>query len=305
TQRLGQVPAVQVAASHRGGEVEVGLERRDDPADRVDVLAQVGDDRRRARFLVEVAQEPPLREQPGRRALVERVDVELVDQQGPAGPDELAEPAARLLERLHVVERHHGERCVEGRGVLELVQGDGEDALAGRLRIDREHLVAGGGQPARERPVAGPDLEHARGRRRKVRAGERPDLDGEHARAPYRSRKTASVAVNPCRKALPPTGPISPPQKNPASESVPSASATTRASWSGSGNMFVPRPLHVKRSAPAGLTGSSTARARRRSASAEPASRTKNRSVCPTLTVSPRTSAPLSSSAPSRPRMRK
>src|SRR5215218_5143520 len=38
----------------------------------------------------------------------------------------------------------------------------------------------------------------------------------------------ARVAVNPCRKALPPTGPISPPQKKPARASVPSASATTR-----------------------------------------------------------------------------
>jgi catechol 2,3-dioxygenase-like lactoylglutathione lyase family enzyme len=33
---------------------------------------------------------------------------------------------------------------------------------------------------------------------------------------PQGSRKTARVAVNPCRKALPPTGPISPPQKKPA-----------------------------------------------------------------------------------------
>jgi hypothetical protein len=44
------------------------------------------------------------------------------------------------------------------------------------------------------------------------------------------SRKTARVAVKPCRKALPPTGPISPPQKKPARASVASASVTTRAS---------------------------------------------------------------------------
>src|SRR5438552_14550731 len=63
----------------------------------------------------------------------------------------------------------------------------------------------------------------------------------------------ARVAVNPWRKALPPTGPISPPQKKPARASVRSISVATRASWSGSANIFVPRPLQVKSSAPAGL----------------------------------------------------
>src|SRR5207302_9415124 len=48
------------------------------------------------------------------------------------------------------------------------------------------------------------------------------------------SKNTARVAVKPCRKARPPTGPISPPQKKPASAPVPSSSSTAAASWSGS-----------------------------------------------------------------------
>jgi hypothetical protein len=38
----------------------------------------------------------------------------------------------------------------------------------------------------------------------------------EAERQSSNSGKTASVAVSPCRKALPPTGPISPAQKKPA-----------------------------------------------------------------------------------------
>src|SRR5919204_543135 len=53
------------------------------------------------------------------------------------------------------------------------------------------------------------------------------------------ARKTASVAVNPWRNDRGPTGPISPPQKNPATGAPPSASAIARASWSGSSNIRV------------------------------------------------------------------
>ena len=43
---------------------------------------------------------------------------------------------------------------------------------------------------------------------------------------------TATVAVNPCRKLRPPTGPISPAAKKPAAGAPPSSSSTTAASWS-------------------------------------------------------------------------
>ena len=60
----------------------------------------------------------------------------------------------------------------------------------------------------------------------------------------------ARLAVNPCRKLRPPTGPISPAQNAPAIGSGPSSRSTTPASWSGVPKRCCPRPLHVNSSAP-------------------------------------------------------
>src|SRR5262249_4428016 len=68
---------------------------------------------------------------------------------------------------------------------------------------------------------------------------------------------------------------------------------------------FVPRPLQLKRSAPAvGASPSSRSSASRRSWSALVASRKWKRSVWPMRTCSPTAIDPLVSSAPSRPRIR-
>ena len=89
-----------------------------------------------------------------------------------------------------------------------------------------------------------------------------PEVLGEGARATSSARrarsslagKTAIVAVNPCRKLRPPTGPISPAQKKPPA-GAPSASSIASASWSATSNMCEPRPLQVNSSAPAAPGG--------------------------------------------------
>src|SRR5262249_15389011 len=66
-----------------------------------------------------------------------------------------------------------------------------------------------------------------------------------------RERKTATLAVNPWRKFLPATGPISPIAKKPDAGTSPSRAVWMQPmSWSGFGNIRVPRPLQEKTSAP-------------------------------------------------------
>ena len=77
----------------------------------------------------------------------------------------------------------------------------------------------------------------------------------------HSAANTAIVAVKPCRKLRPPTGPISPAQKKPPA-GTPSASSTAVASWSGTSNMCAPRPLQVNSSAPAGPGGAERLRLR-------------------------------------------
>ena len=60
------------------------------------------------------------------------------------------------------------------------------------------------------------------------RAGEQDGPPGE-----VHAGNTATVAVNPCRKGSPPTGPISPAAKKPAAGAPASSSSRARASWSG------------------------------------------------------------------------
>ena len=111
------------------------------------------------------------------------------------------------------------------------------------------------------------------------------------------SGKTAIVAVKPWRKLRPPTGPISPAQKNPPA-GAPSASSSAIASWSGDVE-------HVRAAAVAGeqqRAGRAARRraprpaarsASRRSSSAVAPSRTCMRTVWPTRTRSPSAIEPL------------
>ena len=123
------------------------------------------------------------------------------------------------------------------------------------------------------------------------------------------SGNSAIDAVKACRKFCPATGPSSPAQKNPATGISPSIFASSPASWSGSENSRDPRPLQVNSSAPAARRPpravDSRSRVRRRSSSAESASRTWNCTVRPTSTPSPTAMAPESGSAPATPRIRK
>ncbi len=60
-------------------------------------------------------------------------------------------------------------------------------------------------------------------RRRAARRPARPGSAPAPGRRPGQPGNTASVAVNPCRKLRPPTGPISPAAKNPAAGTPPSS----------------------------------------------------------------------------------
>src|SRR5436190_12434186 len=158
---------------------------------------------------------------------------------------------------------------------------------------------------------------HLRGHDRRGRDVTGADVLGKSARdeiarlrvARHRlSASSAIVAVKPCRKLRPPTGPISPAQKKPAA-GIPNASWIALASWSGTSNICEPRPLQVKSSAPAGGDEPSTSACRRstdrRSSSADAPSRTCIRTVRPTRTRSPTAIVPASRSAPMIGRTRK
>ena len=65
-------------------------------------------------------------------------------------------------ERIDVMEDAAGDDCIERPGIVELLQGDlPVEGTLGRTWIDREHVVAGGGQRRRDTAlVATADLEH-------------------------------------------------------------------------------------------------------------------------------------------------
>ena len=84
---------------------------------------------------------------------------------------------------------------------------------------------------------------------RSLTAGPAPGgRDCERVRQP----KTATLAVKPCRKFRPPIGPdLARAERAGQRHRSRAAPRRPTASWSGSANRWVPRPLHVKSSAPA------------------------------------------------------
>ena len=130
-------------AAQRRAKLEVGIECLEDPLKGVQVLAVVGD-QLFGGLRLRLADRGALLEPPGRGAEIEGARVELVDDQRSARLNELAEPAAGILQRIDVVERDDRDRCRERAcGLVEVGEGHGADVLAVRLRIDRQHVVAG------------------------------------------------------------------------------------------------------------------------------------------------------------------
>jgi enoyl-CoA hydratase/carnithine racemase len=171
---------VEPGAAQRRTELEVRLERREDLPERMEVLTMLLDELIGG-LRLRLAERFALLEPPGRGADVECCDIELVDDERPARLDELSEPAARIRERVDVVERDDRDRGGEGaRGLVEIDESDRPDVLGLRFWVDRDDVVAGGAERTRESPVAGAHLEHARGRLRQVRAGEGSELDRCH-----------------------------------------------------------------------------------------------------------------------------
>ena len=160
-----------------------------------------------------------------------------------AGRGETEDDARLLLDDPRPGARGLGHGRVRGHVAVAEVLGEGAGDQRGEVGV---------GGRCHPPTIFGPD------RHRGPRAGQRA--------------KTASVAVKPCRKLRPPTGPISPAQKKPPTGAA-SASSTASASWSATPNMPRPRPLQVNISAPAAppspIAPACTASASRRSASAE------------------------------------
>src|SRR4051794_32910511 len=125
--------------------------------------------------------------------------------------EQVEEPAAlgRISDRTHGDERNRQRHRAEATAEV-----DGEIARA--VRVPAEAL----GPPDRV------DEE----RQREHRYEDRGDDDQEEPGAVHQAGKTAMVAVKPCRKLCPPTGPISPAQKKPA-VGTPRESSSAAASW--------------------------------------------------------------------------
>jgi len=173
---------VEVRATAHGAELEAGaLEVGADERQRMDVVAHRAHERLRFRQVVLVpAHELLLIDPPGRGALVEAGDVELVDHHRSSGAHEIGEPGERLRQRLHVVQRHHRHGGVERAvGGLDLVQ---MDLLDGRTAgwVDREHVVAEIPQRRRELPLPRADLHNARGRSGQCPGDESEELVVDH-----------------------------------------------------------------------------------------------------------------------------
>lgn len=128
----------------------------------------------------------PVVEQPPRGPLVEALDVELVDHEHAAATHELSEPPARLGQRVHVMEREHGDGRIEDSVfAVHLEKGDAADVRRPRSRIDRHHLVADLRQSGRQLARAGTDLEHPRRGSRQSGTDERRDGGDRHEAEPY------------------------------------------------------------------------------------------------------------------------
>ena len=124
-QRRVERPAVEVGAGDGLAEVEPRRELRAD-AGRPGTGARASR-RRGGRVLGVVAVEQP----PGRGALVEAVDVELVDDEPGAVAQDLGEAAQRLAERDDVVQREHRDGGVErARRGVEVASASWQDAVA-------------------------------------------------------------------------------------------------------------------------------------------------------------------------------
>src|SRR5205085_678295 len=108
-----------------------------------------------------------------------------------------------------------------------------------------EHIRAAPGEQQLRPPVAEGSGDRVAQPARRAREQHGPSRD-------VHGGKIATVAVNPCRKLSPPTGPISPAAKNPAAGAPASSRCSAPASWSGAPNMSRPRPLQVNTTAPAG-----------------------------------------------------
>ena len=127
---------------------------------------------------------PGVTQPPGGGALVEALDRDLVDDQPRAVAQHLGEPAQRPAERHDVVQRDHRDRGVErARRGVDVLERDLEHTIAA-ARVDRRHVVAGGGQHRGQLALAGADLQHAR---RRWREGGAREGDGVRRRA-QRSR---------------------------------------------------------------------------------------------------------------------
>ena len=134
-----------------------------------------------------------LQDLPAHGALVDPVEVDLVDHQRPARPHQLREVGDRLGERLDVVQRDDRHRGVVGAGRrLEVEQRDRLDARRLALRVDRGDVVAQVAQRRGELPVARADLEHPGGRLGQRGPDEDQHVDGErpvlHGEQPSEAR---------------------------------------------------------------------------------------------------------------------
>ena len=133
----------------------------------VPLLPPLGEVGRARRLAARGGQRPVLPFVPVPRRFVDPLPRELVEEEQRGQPRHLVQ---RLTERLDVVEDALGNDGVEPGRLLELLQRDLPEPLAlRRLLVDRDRVVAGidqGRRDAAGAPAA--DLQHARGRRRKV-----------------------------------------------------------------------------------------------------------------------------------------
>ena len=149
---------MQIGTGDRLAELEVGLERRAHGGERMNVLSEHPEYPVPVEVVIDGAERAALGYPPVDRSLVVAGDVEFVDHEPPAGPDQRGEIGTGLLERVDVVQRHDRDRRVEGTARVE--QRDPLDAGARLLGwVDRGDLPAGGTQLAGELSLPGADLE--------------------------------------------------------------------------------------------------------------------------------------------------
>jgi hypothetical protein len=131
--------------------------------------------------LLHGSERAPLLEPPLGCALVEPLDVELVDEQQGARSEHVGESVTRGVERIDVMKRDDRDGGVEGRvRLLELGQRDRDDVLGARPGVDRDDVVARGRQEASQLAVAGTDLQDACGHGGEIRQHEDGDLVIRH-----------------------------------------------------------------------------------------------------------------------------